>query len=50
MSITSRIAYSASPAEYNMVAPGTSVYTTPSARAAASAAIQYGTSYGCCGA
>ena len=43
MSIASRIVYSASPAEYNMVSPGTAVYSTPSARAAEAAAVQYGT-------
>lgn len=45
MSIASRVQYSASPAEYNLVSPGTAVYSTPSARAAESAKIQYGTAY-----
>lgn len=45
MSIASRIVYSASPAEYNLVSPGTAVYSTPSARAAEAAAVQYGTAY-----
>ncbi len=46
MSIISRIAYGASPAEYNMVSPGSAVYSTPSARAAESVKVQYGSSYG----
>lgn len=43
MSIASRVKYDASPAEYNMVTPGTAVYSTPSARAAEAASVQYGT-------
>lgn len=44
MSIVSRVQYGASPAEYNMVTPGTTV-TTPASRAAEAALVQYGSAY-----
>lgn len=45
MPIASRIVYSASPAEYNLVNSGTAVYSTPSARAAEAARVEYGSAY-----